>query len=125
MALRRHTGPASAGTLRKAADWLLREQHDDGSWGRWEGTAEETAYAVRTLLDLTDGGSAWTGPAAHAVSRGCAFLLDRGLDTGQRPPLWIGKELYGPAHLVRAALLGALAAAQRRSAGDNATQPVY
>ncbi|MFD0850660.1 prenyltransferase/squalene oxidase repeat-containing protein, partial [Actinomadura adrarensis] len=34
----------------RAVRWVLATQHGDGSWGRWGGTAEETAYALHILL---------------------------------------------------------------------------
>ncbi|MGW3164264.1 hypothetical protein ACWC9Q_15540 [Streptomyces sp. NPDC001142] len=111
LALHRYAGPDAADSLHGSVDWLLQRQRGNGSWGRWEGTAEETAYAVRTLLELTT--DARSGATAEAVRRGCSFLLEHGLDVERHPPLWIGKELYAPAHLVRAAVLGALLAARR------------
>ena len=36
--------------LTRAAEWVLATQRPDGAWGRWEGTAEETAYAVQILV---------------------------------------------------------------------------
>ncbi|MFE0677575.1 prenyltransferase/squalene oxidase repeat-containing protein [Streptomyces sp. NPDC058867] len=113
LALHRYAGPASAEALGRSVDWLLHRQHEDGSWGRWDGTPEETAYAIRTLLELTADGDARSEEATQAVHRGCAFLLKQGLDAEHHPPLWIGKELYAPGHLVHAAVLGALIAARR------------
>ncbi|MFF9813070.1 prenyltransferase/squalene oxidase repeat-containing protein [Streptomyces sp. NPDC014006] len=112
LALHRYAGPASAEALDRSVDWLLHRQHEDGSWGRWQGAAEETAYAVRTLLALTSDGNARSEQAAQAVRRGCSYLLGHGLNADRRPPLWIGKELYAPGHLVNAAVLGALIAAR-------------
>ncbi|MEU5241992.1 prenyltransferase/squalene oxidase repeat-containing protein [Streptomyces lydicus] len=109
LALHRHAGAQAAETVRRAVRWVLRNQHDDGSWGHWGGTAEETAYAVRILLDTRAEGDQ---EAVRAALRGRDHLLRHG--PGDRhPPLWIGKELYTPAHIVRAAVLGALLAAQR------------
>ncbi|MEV4330768.1 hypothetical protein AB0K02_09505 [Streptomyces sp. NPDC049597] len=68
---------------------------------------------MRTLLGLTGDDGTRAGYAAQAVRRGCSFLLQHGLDLERHPPLWIGKELYAPGHLVRAAVLGALIAARR------------
>ncbi|MGW1379741.1 hypothetical protein ACWD6P_36525 [Streptomyces sp. NPDC002446] len=118
LALHRHAGPESTETVDRAVRWVLRSQHDDGSWGHWGGTAEETAYAVRILLDTRAGragGAARTEEdraAERAALRGRDHLLRHGLGD-RHPPLWIGKELYTPAHIVRAAVLGALLAAQR------------
>ncbi|MEU0060353.1 prenyltransferase/squalene oxidase repeat-containing protein [Streptomyces sp. NPDC006334] len=111
LALHRYAGPDAAAALRRSVAWLLDRQRDNGSWGRWEGTAEETAYAVRTLLDLTT--DTPSEEATEALQRGRAFLLQHGLTMERHPPLWIGKELYAPAHLIHAAILGALVATRR------------
>jgi hypothetical protein len=50
LALDEFGGDGSAGAVRAAVDWVLATQRQDGSWGRWEGTAEETAYAMQVLL---------------------------------------------------------------------------
>lgn len=91
----------------RAVRWVLRTQRADGSWGRWGGTAEETAYAVQ-ILSLT---GSLTGPVSdecgQAVKRGHAHLLS-GADELDGPPLWHDKDLYLPAAVVRAAVLAAL-----------------
>ncbi|MEV4513374.1 prenyltransferase/squalene oxidase repeat-containing protein [Dactylosporangium sp. NPDC049525] len=104
-------GPAAVEAVAAAVDWVLATQRPDGSWGRWYGTAEETAYAMQVLL-------ATRNPARRAidqaVGRGYAFLCEA---VGRRadPPLWYGKELYLPEAIVRAAVLAALHLAQVRS----------
>ncbi|HVW44936.1 MAG TPA: prenyltransferase/squalene oxidase repeat-containing protein [Amycolatopsis sp.] len=83
----------------KAVRWVLATQRENGSWGRWQGTAEETAYAVQILLRAHD-------PAADdAAARGCAFLLDA---DGPHPALWHDKDLYTPGRIVRAEIIAAL-----------------
>ncbi|MEV6243739.1 prenyltransferase/squalene oxidase repeat-containing protein [Lentzea sp. NPDC051838] len=77
----------------KAVDWVLRTQRDDGSWGRWEGTYEETAYAIRIL-------SHSRRDTAKAITRGARFLHDWG--ERDHPPLWHDKDLYTPTRIVRA-----------------------
>jgi halimadienyl-diphosphate synthase len=49
------------GAAGRAVDWILSSQRPDGLWGLWEGTAEETAYALQTLLLTGD-------PEDHAVA---------------------------------------------------------
>ncbi|MER6826111.1 prenyltransferase/squalene oxidase repeat-containing protein [Streptosporangium sp. NPDC000563] len=108
IALREFGGGESAGAVGGAVDWVLATQRGDGSWGRWEGTAEETAYALQILL-LTD--AARDGRWRQAVERGYRHLLAaRG---GEAPSLWVDKDLYLPVAIVRAAVLGALHLARR------------
>ncbi|WP_326821870.1 prenyltransferase/squalene oxidase repeat-containing protein [Streptosporangium sp. NBC_01756] len=108
LALDEYGGAGSEGAVRRAVRWVLDSQRADGSWGRWEGTAEETAYALQTLL-LT--GAAGEEGRLEAVERGYRFLLGavagRGAPT-DAPALWHDKDLYLPAAIVRAAILGAL-----------------
>jgi squalene cyclase len=105
LALADHGGGAAGTTVRKARDWVLDTQHRDGSWGRWAGTYEETAYAVQILLRT--GGSRADEVVERAAARGCAVLLNttRG---HQHPPLWHDKDLYTPVRIVRAEGLAAL-----------------
>jgi halimadienyl-diphosphate synthase len=87
-------------------DWLLHTQNDDGSWGYFQmGTVEETAYALTALLHYN---------RHHAVNqdvlhRGVDYLARQHDGPGpQYPELWIGKDLYVPYDVVRAAVLSAL-----------------
>ncbi|MFC0003102.1 prenyltransferase/squalene oxidase repeat-containing protein [Micromonospora siamensis] len=95
------TGAAAA--VDRAVDWVLATQRADGAWGRWSGTAEETAYALHVLLGVR-------GPARRgvrdAVRRGLAYLetTDSRRDD---PPLWHDKDLYTPVLIVRAAVVAA------------------
>ena len=98
-ALAGHGGPAP-GAVRRAVAWLLETQRADGSWGRWAGTPEETAYAVRVLLTTGAPGT------RQAAVRGCAFLL--GSDGAEHPPLWHDKDLYTPRRIVAAEITAAL-----------------
>ncbi len=78
---------------KKATDWVLRNQRDDGSWGRWEGTYEETAYAIRILSHSRQ-------DVSEAMICGAQFMHE----WGQRPhpPLWHDKDLYTPTRIVQA-----------------------
>src|SRR5690606_41147841 len=70
-------------------EWVLSTQRADGSWGRWGGTAEETAYALQTLLLPRNLDS---GRDDEAVRLGYAFL-QQAMDVYDYPPLWHDKDL--------------------------------
>ncbi|WP_052423498.1 prenyltransferase/squalene oxidase repeat-containing protein [Nonomuraea candida] len=100
LALDAFGGPAAAPAVRAAAEWVLASQRADGSWGRWEGTAEETAYAMQILF-LTEGRA--DPRRAEAAKRGLEHLT-RG--TGdEHPPLWHDKDLYAPVAVNHAAVI--------------------
>ncbi len=103
--LHRYSRSASAATVSRAVEWLLDSQREDGSWGRWSGTYEETAYAVQTLLQTCV--SRADSAVEQATARGCVFL-QRSAGDHQHPPLWHGKDLYTPIRVVRAEGLAAL-----------------
>ncbi|MGI8335410.1 prenyltransferase/squalene oxidase repeat-containing protein [Actinomadura scrupuli] len=100
LALHRFGGAESQASVRHAAQWLLTGQRADGSWGLWEGTAEETAYAVQILL-LTG-----AVPCDQAVARAGAHLLAGSAAHG--PAMWHDKDLYLPTAIVHATVLGAI-----------------
>lgn len=102
LALDEFGGAPSVGAVRGAVDWVLDTQRPDGSWGRWEGTAEETAYAMQVLL-LTR----WRGEprCARAAARGLGFL--ESAPGGEPAALWHDKDLYAPIAVVRAAVIAA------------------
>lgn len=93
--------------------WLIDTQHPDGSWGASRGTAEETAYAVLALDALAGDRRASPGVFGAAHERLRPWLDD------MYPELWIGKGLYTPRLVVRAATLASCVVAARR-----ATHPV-
>ncbi|WP_245657868.1 prenyltransferase/squalene oxidase repeat-containing protein [Herbidospora mongoliensis] len=100
LALHEYGGPAARRQVDRALSWTLVNQREDGSWGRWAGTPEETAYALQTLL-LADGKR-----HRKAVARGHAFLTEDD-DISKWPPLWHDKDLYLPVSIVRAAMIAA------------------
>lgn len=109
-------GPAAGAAVDRAVDWVLATQRADGSWGWRNGTAEETAYAMRILL------TRFTSTVDHAVSRAYSYLRSsiRGR-SGLRltdPPQWHDKDLYLPVIIVRSAVLAALHQAQCRLGVD-------
>ncbi len=105
LALHRYAGPRYAPAVARAVDWVLSTQDGDGSWGRWGGTVEETAYAVQLLVA--------TGHRT-ASERGGRYLRAA---YGQQsdPPLWHDKDLYRPVAVVRSAALAALRLATRHA----------
>jgi hypothetical protein len=102
-------GESTTDAVARAIDWVVATQRRDGAWGRWEGTAEETGYALQMLLATR---TTRFGIGA-AVSRGYAYLREV---VGQHddPPLWHDKDLYRPTAIVRTAVLAALHLGQRR-----------
>jgi halimadienyl-diphosphate synthase len=104
-------GPCATTGVECAVDWVVASQRADGSWGRFEGTAEETAYALQVLLAT---GTAHPGTDS-AAARGHRYLR-ASLDRPERPALWHDKDLYLPTAIVRTAVLTALRLAELRSA---------
>ncbi|MFG1871958.1 prenyltransferase/squalene oxidase repeat-containing protein [Micromonospora arborensis] len=105
--------PAGTGgsAVDRAVDWLVATQRADGSWGRWTGTTEETAYALHVLLGVR---RPVRPGVPEAIGRGLRHLSE--VD-GQRadPPLWHDKDLYAPVLIIRAAVLAARQLAMTRS----------
>ena len=91
--------------VHKVVEWLLGSQREDGSWGRWGGTYEETAYALRTLLQTA--GDRTDNAIEQAATRGGTFL-QQSIEGQEHVPLWHGKDLYTPSRVVRAECLAAL-----------------
>ncbi len=87
--------------------WILATQNEDGSWGYYMPTAEETAYCLQALSVWKQHGGK---VPANVLRRGRAWLL--GHAEPPYPPLWIGKSLYCPILVVRSAVLSALALTQ-------------
>ncbi|MCF6474106.1 hypothetical protein FAF44_37845 [Nonomuraea sp. MG754425] len=100
LALDAFGGDASREVVRAAAEWTLDTQRADGSWGRWEGTAEESAYAIQILL-LTRGDA--DPRRLRAADRALTHLTAS--TGGEHPPLWHDKDLYVPRAIARAAVI--------------------
>ncbi len=85
--------------------WVLRTQNDDGGWGYLgQSTPEETAYCLEALI-LWD--RTMERLPATVIEDAARYLL-RNTDFDQLVPLWIGKSLYTPTNIVKAAIWGAL-----------------
>lgn len=86
-----------------SVQWLLSTQNEDGSWGSFLPTAEETAYCVQALMAWREQGRAIP---LDALTRGVEWLAQH--TAPPYPPLWIIKTLYCPTLVVRSAIVGAL-----------------
>ena len=85
-----------------AVSWLIRTQKQDGSWGIFNSTAEETAYALQALW-FWDQKVEQVPP--ECLHKGKVWLEDHQDDYS---PLWIGKCLYSPKLVIKSAILSAL-----------------
>jgi squalene-hopene/tetraprenyl-beta-curcumene cyclase len=88
------TAPGLAPMLPGGLNWLLAQQRADGSWGAgMRGSSEETALAVIALgqVELS---------SREAVQRGCAWLVQQGLNPVPAPIglyfslLWYHEKMY-------------------------------
>ncbi|MFC8717271.1 prenyltransferase/squalene oxidase repeat-containing protein [Kitasatospora sp. NPDC057198] len=118
-AMARLDGPRTSAALDGAVRWVLDTQRADGSWGCWEGTGEETAYALQVLGHR----AAPDGRALEALRAGGAFLAGHVEDGREDPPLWHDKDLYTPVRVVRAEIIGTLAATQRLVGAGKQARP--
>ncbi|MEU5188330.1 prenyltransferase/squalene oxidase repeat-containing protein [Streptomyces klenkii] len=118
LALDRYGTGNAATTVHKAVDWVLATQRGEGSWGRWQGTIEETAYAMLTLL-LTR--HRIDKQVQSAVARGSLYL-QQVLHNPDNAPLWTGKDLYFHQALAMAPAVAALHLAQSQPAAPQVGQ---
>ncbi|MDQ1646338.1 MAG: hypothetical protein QOJ50_2522 [Cryptosporangiaceae bacterium] len=112
LALAAFGGPGCAPAVERASRWVLGSQREDGSWGRWSGTIEETAYAVQVLAKAPVPGR--EAESAAALATGCAYLAS-GDEPSAYPGLWHAKDLYAPIRVVQAARLAALELGARQA----------
>jgi halimadienyl-diphosphate synthase len=90
-----------------AVSWIMTSQNEDGSWGQYAPTTEETAYCLQALVMWKRAGHSLDD---DVMRRGYDWLSQH-----QQPPylpLWIGKGLYSPTLVVRSAVLSALTLVQ-------------
>jgi halimadienyl-diphosphate synthase len=87
-------------------DWMIHMQRADGSWGYFDqGTAEETAYVLLTLLRFH---LRFNTVDVAVLQRGAAYLW-RTFELDQiYPDLWIAKSLFAPEGVVKSAILAAM-----------------
>jgi halimadienyl-diphosphate synthase len=103
--------------VRSAVRWVLTQQHENGSWGFGEGTSEETAWAMNTLLTAGQQDGALGTLCDASLSKGRRYLIDR-FDEEDHPALWIGKSLYTPRNIVRAIILSVLFRCEAKALGS-------
>jgi len=89
--------------VRLSIEWLIASQRPEGAWGLYGPTAEETAYALQALCAWRRAGYAVN---REQLKRGAAWLAEHAQPP--YPSQWIGKCLYSPDLVVRAAVLSAL-----------------
>jgi halimadienyl-diphosphate synthase len=89
--------------VESSIDWLIKTQHEAGSWGYYAATAEETAYCLQALAIWKKHGGAVPD---DVLERGKAWLETHA--NPPYPPLWIDKCLYCPQSIVKSAILSAL-----------------
>ncbi|MFE4372555.1 prenyltransferase/squalene oxidase repeat-containing protein [Streptomyces sp. NPDC056835] len=104
-ALARYGGSHASTAVETAAAWTVDTQRDDGSWGVWNGTVEETAYAVKILLCAT--ASARQTHHTRALDRAETYLNAAWGPGHEHPALWHDKTLYAPGTLIEAEVLAA------------------
>lgn len=87
-----------------AISWLIETQNQDGSWGYYEvPTSEESAYCLQALLYWQKMGGE---VPRQVIEKGRNWLAEH--QAPPYPPLWIGKGLYSPEHVIRSAILSVL-----------------
>jgi halimadienyl-diphosphate synthase len=89
---------------REGVRWILDTQREDGTWGYFCSTSEETAYCLHALILYHQR----VEPLERTVFYHATQYLYRQYLSRHHPALWIEKCLYTPLHIVRAAILSAL-----------------
>lgn len=88
---------------RDAIYWIINTQNQNGSWGYYGPTAEESAYSLQALFIWQRMGHR---VPKETLKRGLGWLAKH--QSSPYPPLWIGKCLYSPRSVVHSAVLSAL-----------------
>ncbi len=88
-----------------SVDWMIHMQRANGSWGYFDqGTAEETAYVLLTLLSFYH---RFKAVDVDVLKKGAEYLWHAGMSNKQYPDLWIAKSLFAPEGVVESAILAA------------------
>ena len=86
-----------------AVEWIITTQNENGSWGYYHPTAEETAYCLQALVIWQRNGY----PVRNSVlEKGRDWLVEH--MEPPYPPLWINKCLYAPQYVIESSVLSAL-----------------
>jgi len=89
-----------------AVEWMLHAQHEDGSWGYFgQGTLEETAYALLTLMHYHERKG---NVDLEKIRKGAVYLRRGFANDPVFPEMWIAKTLYTPVNMVKAIIIAAL-----------------
>jgi halimadienyl-diphosphate synthase len=104
-ALAAYGGETARPAVERAVSWMLNTRHSGDSWGHGQGTVEETSYAVWTMWLSRD---PYRADRVEGALSAAGRTLARGEITEDSTPLWIGKDVYTPVRIVRAARLAAL-----------------
>ena len=84
-------------------DWIQKNQRDNGAWGFFNPTQEETAYCLQALAIWYKAGGQID---KQMITKGAKWLEENWHPPYQ--PLWIGKGLYYPDNVVNSAIISAL-----------------
>ncbi len=102
MVLPSHIPDAMDATLR----WILSTQHDNGAWGQYMPTKEETAL---TLLALLNYHRTVRSFAREPLRRAAEYLIaTENPSEDNYPELWVSKAAYAPVFVIRSTILAAL-----------------
>lgn len=101
-----HSGEPLLSECFGSIDWMIHMQRVDGSWGYFDqGTAEETAYVLLTLLSFHQ---RFNTVDVDVLKRGAEFLWHASESNEKYPDLWIAKSLFAPEGVVESAILAAM-----------------
>lgn len=92
--------------IKKAIRWIIKTRHSNGLWGFGKGTAEETSYALMSLLLFHK----HIAPLDQSIFRQARRGLERRINNKQFPELWIGKAFFAENAIAEITVLATLLA---------------